>query len=50
MICYTYATYSTYAKAEAALEDMFATGDVTASEFHDIRRINKRWHILLRAS
>lgn len=57
---YRYATYNSRAKAEEALEDMFATGDVFAAEGPEIvRRDNSYsqrvtpsryvWDILLRA-
>jgi hypothetical protein len=45
---FSYANYSTRAKAEAALEDMFACGDVTAYEFITITKRTGRWHIMLR--
>jgi hypothetical protein len=44
---YDYASYSTYSKAELALEDMFATGDVCGGEFPRIERRGKRYVITL---
>jgi hypothetical protein len=44
---YDYASYSTLAKAETALEDMFATGDVLPGEFPRIERRRGRYVITL---
>lgn len=47
---FAYARYSTRAAAEAALEEMFATGDVTEYEFVSITKIGGCWNIMLRLS
>jgi hypothetical protein len=49
---YVYSSHSTRAKAEAALEDYFATGDVTESELYGdwIKCIQGRWCVLLKVS
>jgi hypothetical protein len=49
---YVYSSHSTRAKAEAALEDYFATGDVTECELYGdwIKCIRGRWCILLKVS
>ena len=45
---FAYARYTSLARAEAALEDMFASGDVTEYEFVSITKIGGCWNIMLR--
>jgi hypothetical protein len=49
---YVYSSHSTRAKAEAALEDYFATGDVSECELYGdwIKCIQGRWCVLLKMS
>lgn len=42
-----YASYKTQLKAEQALEDMYATGDVTPSEHPRIVRKPNGWYAIM---
>lgn len=44
---FEYATFKTFAKAEAALEHMFAAGEVSAGEWPKIEKRGKRFVITL---
>lgn len=46
-IWYVYATYKSRERAEAALEDMFAAGEVSPGEFPKIEKSGARWAIKL---
>lgn len=47
MIRFSYSSHKTYAAAEAALEDYFATGEVSWGDNPDIVKRGKRWHVEL---
>lgn len=48
-ICvFAYARYSTRERAEEALLDMFAEGDVTEYEFAYIAKVDGYWCVMLR--
>lgn len=44
---YVYGVYKTRERAEAALEDMFAFGEVSEGEFPRIEKIGKAWCVTL---
>jgi len=49
VIEYTYASYRTLERAEAALDDMFSAGEVSPAELVGIVRRDGMWRIILRA-